>query len=295
MEFAVDLTAAGIFPSSSTTCQQFVSSYAFTQPGNGNSDLEDYIGLPPLNISNCSTIQITKATNPAVPDPPATFQYDLDRVDGGPVQDTTPPVPPDDDANPSPSVLRGSLTVPGSPTDSPRNIVAGTGYRLLEVLPPPAPWSHLSVACNYFNPLVLDANLKATPATVTLTNANGTWSGQTFPVAPPQMLPAGVTNAATARSRTRHRRSRWSKQVVNTCAGRPRRLTCGCCRRLDPAGTVDSDPAPPRVSRRAVAPGTYTLAEAHNTALRRRWDTPTARRGRASTRVGAFPSSAETR
>ena len=68
----------------------FVSSYVVTKPGEGNADLEDYVAVPPVQISNCSSIRITKATTPAVPDTPATFSYTLDRVDGGPVQDNTP-------------------------------------------------------------------------------------------------------------------------------------------------------------------------------------------------------------
>src|SRR4051812_42326965 len=67
-EFAVDLTAAGILPATQT-CVSVVSSYVMTRPGNGNADLEDYLAVPPLQISNCAAVRITKTTTPAISDP----------------------------------------------------------------------------------------------------------------------------------------------------------------------------------------------------------------------------------
>jgi hypothetical protein len=265
-EFAVDLTATSILPSTPSTCQTFSSSFVFTQTGNAASaELKDYIGMPPLEISNCSQIEITKVTDPAVPDPPATFTYNLTQIDGGPVQDSTPYTPPNSDANPSLAVLNGSLTVPGSPTDDPGNIIAATGYQLLEGLPPPSPWSHVSVVCNYFNPLVLDANLNATPATATLTNPNGSPTGQTFVVSPPGLLPPGVTVAARCTISNEAPTLTLVKNVANDVRGPLATPDMWVLQATNnPAGTVDFGPGTSAGVTRVVPPGTWALAETRN-------------------------------
>ncbi len=263
-EFAIDLTAAGVLPASQT-CSSVVSSYVLTKPGGGNADFEDYVGLPPVNISNCSTVQITKATTPAVPDTPTTFTYTLDRTDGGPVQDGTTLTPPNTDANPSPTAIAGSLTVPTTPTDTFSNIFTGPTYRLLEGIPPPAPWAHQSIVCNYFNPAVLDANLKATPATATLTNPDGTPTGQTFTVAPTGLLPAGVTVAVNCTISNRAPTLTLAKRVVNTvgnAAATPNMWTLSATPTTGTA--IAFGPGTSDGVTKIVAPSTYTLAETPN-------------------------------
>ncbi len=265
-EFAVDLTAAGVLPTSQT-CTSVVSNYVVTRAGNGNADLEDFVGLPPLQISNCSAVRITKATTPAVLDTAATFTYNLNRVDGGPVQDNTPLVAPNLDSDPSLSVLTGSLTVPTSPTDNFSNIFAAGGYRLVENLPLPPPWSRQSVACNYFNPAVLDANLKATPATVVLTNPDGTPNANTFVVAPTGLLPAGVTVAADCTISNQAPSLTLAKRVVNTVGNAPATPNMWhlSATPTPPGAAIDYGPGTSTGMTKVVAPSTYTLAETPNT------------------------------
>ncbi len=265
-EFAVDLTAAGILPSTPSACQSFVSSYVFTQTGNAASaELKDYVGVPPVEISNCSQVEITKVTDPPVPEPPATFLYDLDQVDGGPVQPSNPVTPPNEDLDPLLTNFRGSLTVPGTPTDRMSDIVAATGYRLREVLPPPTPWSPVSVVCNYFNPLLLGPDLKATPATVTLTNPDGTYNGQTFAVAPASLLPVGATNAVECTMSNQAPSLTLVKQVENQVRGPPATPDMWLLSATGPGGTIAYGPGTAEGVSRVVAPGTYALAETRNT------------------------------
>jgi hypothetical protein len=265
-EFAIDLTAAGVLPESQT-CSSVVASYVVTRPGNGNADLADYVGVPPVQISNCSSIRITKATNPALPDTPATFTYTLDRPDGAPVQDNSATFAPNFDSNASANVIAGSLTVPTTPTDNFTNIFTGPGYRLLEDLPPPSPWTLQTIVCNYFDPTQLDANLKATPATATLTNADGSWSGQTFTVAPTEMLPADANGVAVNCTISNQAPSlKLAKHVVNTVLNAPATpdmWTLSATPTTGPA--VDFGPGTSDGVSRIVAPSTYTLAEAPNT------------------------------
>jgi fimbrial isopeptide formation D2 family protein len=267
-EFAIDLTASGVLPASGT-CVSVVSTYVMTRPGNGNADLADFVGFPPVQMSNCSPIRITKTTTPEITNGPVNFTYTLHRTDGGPVQDNTPLTPPNTDSNPSLNVIAGTLTLPTEPTDIFTNIFAASSYQLLEDLPPPAPWSHQSIICNYFNPLILDANNHATPATATLTNPDGSPTGQTFTVAPVGLLPPGANFAADCTISNHAPSLALAKQVVNTVGNAPAApdMWLLSATPTSPSGpAIDYGPGTSDGVAKPVAPNTYTLAETTNPA-----------------------------
>jgi hypothetical protein len=268
-EFAIDLTAAGVIPASGA-CVSVVSTYVMTRPGNGNADLADYLGVPPVQISNCSPIRITKTTTPAITNGPVDFTYTLKRLDGGPVLDSTPQSAPNTNTSGTTTQINGTLTVPTEPTDVFTNIfVAGT-YQLLEDLPPPAPWSHESIVCHYFDPSVLDANLKATPATAVLTNPDGSPTGQTFAVAPVGLLPPQANGNAVDCTITNHAAGlTLAKQVTNDVGNAPATPDMWTLSATPTAPAGPAIPFGPGTTdgvTRPVAPNTYTLSEANNPA-----------------------------
>ena len=263
-EFAVDLTATGVLPSSDA-CDTVLSPYVFTQTGNAASaELKDIVDIPNLVISNCSQVEITKVTDPAVPDPAATFFYELDQVDGGLVQSSTPDTPPLVDFESSLAAFRGSLTVPATPTDAPTDqiggIIAATGYRVQELTPPP-PWSLQTVVCDYYDPLDLDDNLNATLKSVTITDPDV----DTFAVAPPGLLPPGVTNAVECTISNQAPSLTLVKQVVNEVRGPLATPDMWLLSATGPGGLVDFGPGTAEGVSHVVTPGAYSLAETRNT------------------------------
>jgi hypothetical protein len=66
-EVALNLTAAGIFPSG--VCKAFGSVYVKSRSSTAfNSEIKDFIAPVPINISNCAKIIVQKVTDPS-PDP----------------------------------------------------------------------------------------------------------------------------------------------------------------------------------------------------------------------------------
>jgi hypothetical protein len=79
-EAAVNLTAAGVFPSG--TCEAFGSAFLKSRSSASfPAEVKDFVAPQPVNISNCGTIVIKKVTIPS-PDPTNTsFAFTLT---GGP-------------------------------------------------------------------------------------------------------------------------------------------------------------------------------------------------------------------
>src|SRR5262249_9426395 len=143
-------------------------------------------------------------------------------------------------------------------------------YQLLEDLPPPAPWQHESIICNYFNPTVLDANLNATPATAILTNPDGSPTGQTFTVAPVGLLPPSANGiAVNCTISNRAAKLTLVKQVVNDVGNAPATSdmwTLSATPTAPPGPAVEFGPGTTNGVTEPVEPNTYTLAEADNPA-----------------------------
>lgn len=82
-EFALDLTATGILPdSSSGQCVELsTAGYIFTETGNsGNAQLTDYVGAPKVPISNCGDLEVTKA-GPANAGGSTSFPFRVEQQD----------------------------------------------------------------------------------------------------------------------------------------------------------------------------------------------------------------------
>lgn len=132
-EFAVDLTAAGLWPEPGD-CTTYSSPFVMTQTGNAEqAQLEDYVGLAPLPVSACGDVVIIKETDPAESEPPVGFGYQFERESGAPVTggDTTE---------------SGTLTVPGDPTVEIDDVVAATDYVLSEPTQPDG-WQLDGIVC----------------------------------------------------------------------------------------------------------------------------------------------------
>lgn len=156
-EFAVDLTAAGLWPEPGD-CTTYSSPFVMTQTGNAEeAELEDYVGLAPLPVSACGDVIITKETDPAAPDPAVDFGYQLERESGAPVtgSDTTE---------------SGTLTVPGDPTVEIDDVAAASDYVLSEPTQPDS-WQLDDIVCEATLP-----NGEHVSRDVT--------DGETFPVVP---------------------------------------------------------------------------------------------------------------
>ena len=78
-EFALDLSAAGLWPSGGA-CTAYTSDFVFSRTGNSTTaELQDFVGFALLGLTQCGTLIIRKVTAPATPDPAQTFGYRVAR------------------------------------------------------------------------------------------------------------------------------------------------------------------------------------------------------------------------
>jgi Prealbumin-like fold domain/Domain of unknown function (DUF5979) len=148
-EAAVNLTAAGVFPSG--TCTAFGSAFLKSRSSASfPAEVKDFVAPQPVNISNCGRIIIKKVTIPS-PDPTdTTFNY---TAGGG--------------LSPTSFSLKngGSFTYP--------DVFAGSGYSVAETVP--ANWVLTSATCDDGSPVT---NISVSPnETVTCTFTNTLQTG----------------------------------------------------------------------------------------------------------------------
>jgi hypothetical protein len=150
-EAAINLTAAGVFPSG--TCEAFGSTFLKSRASSSfGAEVKDFIAPQPVNITNCGKIIIKKVTVPS-PDPTDTsFAFTLN---GG--------------GNPAPTGTTFpklfSLKNGGSDTTL---VFAGSGYSAAETVP--ANWVLTSAVCDDGSPVT---NIDVSPSeivTCTFTN-----------------------------------------------------------------------------------------------------------------------------
>lgn len=169
-EYAIDLTAAGLF--GEETCSAFTVATTFSSTGSGgNGTIQDFLLDPsdPLEITNCGTLTVTKqSTPPGSTDDAFGFTVSSDE---GPVQLGPPHV----------DVIEGSLR-PGQ-TATYENVRAGTATHLDEVDVPP-PWVKQSIICTVHDTIGQrhDVNVRG--------------SGTRFPVAAGGRTDCVITNNA---------------------------------------------------------------------------------------------------
>lgn len=132
-EFAVDLTTAGLF--SPEECSTYTISEALTRTGSDfGAQVEDYV-VPenPLVLANCSTLTVTKEVEPEGFQSDDTFDYTVDRANGGIV------LPDDENA----TEINGTIGI--GETDTIENVLAAANYRLVEDAD--EPWALQSIVC----------------------------------------------------------------------------------------------------------------------------------------------------
>ena len=167
-EFALDLTAAGIV--SPGSCRSVEASFAFTRTGqeNANGELQDYAGMDPLPVSNCSRLEVTKVTDP-VAESPTTFGFTIGSLAGGAVDEVT-----------GSDTADGSVTVPADDTFVSTTIVPRTDLTLTESVVPTG-WDLVEITCT------------ATDADGTTTHFDLFVAGATAPDDSFPAFPGGVT------------------------------------------------------------------------------------------------------
>ncbi|MBI4935556.1 MAG: hypothetical protein HY828_16875 [Actinobacteria bacterium] len=173
-EFALDLTAAGLV--SPGTCSAVEATFAFTRTGqeNANGELQDYAGMDPLAISNCSRLEITKATDP-VAESPTTFGFTIGSVGGGTVDEVT-----------GAATAAGSVTVPANDTFVSTTIVPRDDLTLTESAVP-AGWDLAEITC-----AATDSDGETTVHDLVITGAPG--PDASFPAHPGGVTRCTVTN-----------------------------------------------------------------------------------------------------
>ncbi|UVJ41003.1 DUF11 domain-containing protein [Arthrobacter sp. CJ23] len=183
-ELAIDLTASGVLPQD--VCGTVALGGVLTDPGGGNPTLKDLLQpASPLTINTCSSISITKESNPAGLTGADVFGYTLDQADQqdafGPdltVQGTGATLD-----QPDPAMITSAIKV--GETHIWSNVLAQPDYRLRETTLP-AGWALVSVKCTWWDPFALPSGVLRTQEVVTANLNNVT---QLF-----QVPPSGVDN-----------------------------------------------------------------------------------------------------
>jgi uncharacterized repeat protein (TIGR01451 family) len=266
-EFALNLNLAGVLPDDPASCQSYTAISVITRTGQGNDpSLVDEVNFgDAVAISNCSTVQVTKVSEPASPTPPADFYLDLHQSDGKPVVPAAPPAP--DNLSPTTDHYRVQMTVPGTDTRTLTSVVAQPDYVLTDTGPdgtggPSPPWRLVSIVCDSYDPLRPDANHLASPVRVTLTNPDGTYNTNVLPIAPTVLLPAAASGvSATCTATNRAPSLTLIKSVDNDVRAPDAPPGQWSLAASGPGGTTDFGPGTVRGVTHIVTPGAYTLSE----------------------------------
>jgi hypothetical protein len=143
-EAAINLTAAGVFPSG--TCTAFGSAFLKSRSSASfPAEVKDFVAPKPVTISNCGKIVINKVTNPS----PDTSDTSFSFTAGGGLTPTS-----------------FSLKNGGSQTYE--SVVVGSGYTVAETVP--TGWDLISAVCDDGSPV---SNISVSPnETVTCTFTN---------------------------------------------------------------------------------------------------------------------------
>jgi uncharacterized repeat protein (TIGR01451 family) len=174
-EFAVDVTAAGLLPEDGP-CEAYSVGNVITRTGNSPSaTLEDVVDVPPLNLTNCGSLEIIKQTRPT----PATnkdFGYSVSEVDGKPVQYENVPQ------------VTGTITVPPNPNSVViTDLLISPDYVVQETTLP-AGWTQQSLVCTSFDPIA------GQNVTRTLYSNGAAGPDASFPTAPGVQATCTISN-----------------------------------------------------------------------------------------------------
>ncbi|WP_197517175.1 hypothetical protein, partial [Microbacterium karelineae] len=250
-EMAVDLTDSGIF--THDQCDTFTSGQVMSRTGNSQqAQLQDTMSPPPLVISDCNGLTVTKETNGPVPDD-LLFRYVIEQADGMPVHagDLVGPVL-DEDGD----VASITASIGAGESHTWQNLFADPDYLVRELTDElPTGVSLDTVVCTYTNLFVAGAPVES----VTLYE-NGASTGAVFPMFPATVAEAPscvITNAVTSLT---------LEKVVTNDHGGTLTVDDFTLTAEDGSGEVvlqgtDPDPAQGVGLTGLVAAGDYTLSE----------------------------------
>jgi hypothetical protein len=124
-EFALDLAAAGFGDATHCASGSIASVITGTgQPG-GNQQLQDYVAVDRLSVSNCGRLEIVKQTFPAE-GPAASFDFTVGSQGGGAIDRPT-----------GAATIDGTLAVPSATTFATDTVIPRADLTLSEARPPP--------------------------------------------------------------------------------------------------------------------------------------------------------------
>ncbi|WP_110589871.1 DUF11 domain-containing protein [Microbacterium suaedae] len=250
-EMAVDLTDSGIF--SHEQCDTFTSGQVMSRTGNSQqAQLQDTMSPPPLVISDCNDLTVTKETTGPVPED-LLFSYVIEQADGMPVHadGLVGPVADEDASNAS---ITASIGAGESHTW--QNLFADPDYLVRELTGDlPAGVSLDTVVCTYTNLFEAGA-----PVESVVLYENGASTGAVFPMFPHTVADAPscvITNAVTSLT---------LEKIVTNDHGGTLTVADFTLTAEDGGGNVvlqgtDPDPAPGIGLTGLVEAGDYTLSE----------------------------------
>jgi hypothetical protein len=252
-ETSVDLGLLGLIPDDE--CVTFTASGVFTQSGN-NGQLQDFLSYAdPIAISNCNSLTVTKATEPAGISSSANFGYRVHQGDDRPVHDATlTPNGLDADA----SVDSITATIQAGQSHTWGNVIAAPDYFVEELTPLPAGWTLATIECTYTDLLGTGTGTPNGDGTKTVTiYANGAYTGENFDISPAQ-LAAGpsctITNQTSGITIVKDSEPDGATDFAFTASAG-----------MTPANFLlddDADPTRPNSqSYVGLAPGSYTVTE----------------------------------
>jgi hypothetical protein len=199
-EVAINLTALDIVDAA--TCRNVIlqGQGASITGGSLTSAVKDLILVPPLPISNCGSVTVTKSSNPAGIASADAFHYVIDQADAatpgepGTVHDATLTVggvaAPGSTTEPDANVKEIDATIGVGQTQTWTNVISQPDYRIVEDSIP-AGWRLERIDCTYTDIFV------SPPASKTVTiYENGAPTSNRFLVAPSTF--AGTALPATA-------------------------------------------------------------------------------------------------
>ncbi|WP_404430783.1 hypothetical protein LG299_12690 [Microbacterium lacus] len=155
-ELAIDLTAAGLFPSGE--CATYSPGGFITRTGNSqNASTEDILSYGgDLVISNCGSLTVEKVGAPAGVTSEDIFAYTVTQSDGQLLHDETLSGTVTDTYDGG-AGIGANIGVGDEHAWSP--LFAGDDYVLAETIAPELPWAHTSTVCTVTNPATGDVEV----------------------------------------------------------------------------------------------------------------------------------------
>jgi hypothetical protein len=173
-EFALDLAAAGFGDATHCASGSIASVITGTgQPG-GNQQLQDFVAVDRLPVSNCGRLELVKETFPTA-GPAASFAFTVGSQSGGAIDRPT-----------GAATIDGTLAVPSATTFATDTVIPRADLTLSEATPPLG-WRLSSIVC-----VATDA--EGNTQTFPLVESGAAGPASTFPVSEGGVTRCTITN-----------------------------------------------------------------------------------------------------